>query len=216
MRHLFSDVQDPVALYPLNAAYTTRDMMGNQLTGIASNVQLAAGPDGNSQGSYQFEGVSNSYIELPNNGGLDTQYSFTLCMWVYPESQDGPLFNYKPSGAAWGVHLWVVRGQLYFRPEKRTWELIEALNGRFSETGQWNYVATSYDYSTGMARMWVDGTEVDNKNLGVYNLSTNDNVRMGVKGEDSRYFKGRIASVQVYNIALNMRQITAVKSRGQG
>lgn len=209
------DVPDPVALYPLNSVYTTSDMMGNQPTGIASNVQLAPGPYGDPNGSYQFFGLSNSYVELPNNGALDTQYSITICMWVYPEGQDGPLLQYRPSGADWGVHFWVVSGLLYFRPEKSSSAFTSPLQAPFSNTWQWNYVAASYDYSTGVARVWVDGTEVKQLNVGVSPLSTNYNVRMGVKDDDSRRFKGRIARVQVYNIALNLGQVTAVKSRGQ-
>jgi len=50
------DVPDPVALYPLNSVYTTSDMMGNQPTGIASNVQLAPGPYGDPNCSYQVFG----------------------------------------------------------------------------------------------------------------------------------------------------------------
>ncbi|PFX11748.1 hypothetical protein AWC38_SpisGene24417, partial [Stylophora pistillata] len=38
-------VKEPVALYPLNTAYGTKDMMGNQPDGSPSNVQLADGPD---------------------------------------------------------------------------------------------------------------------------------------------------------------------------
>ena len=207
------DVKDPIAIYPLNAAYTTSDMMGNQPSGTASNVQLASGPDGISQGSYQFLGLYNSYIELPNNGGLDTQYSMTLCMWVYPEGKNGPLFNYKPSGSDWGVHLWVNHGW-FFRPIKRNSEFLNALLEPSVKDGQWNYIAASYDYSTGVARLWVDETEVQQLNLGVYTLRTNYNVRMGVKGDDNRHFKGRIAKVQVYNIALNLGQVGAVKWRG--
>ena len=188
--------------------------MGNQPSGTASNVQLASGPDGNSQGSYQFLGLHNSYIELPNNGGLDTQYSITLCMWVYPEGQVGPLFNYKPSGNDWGVHLWLT-SSWFFRPVKRNSEFLNALLGPSApKDGQWYYVAASYDYSSGVARLWVDETEVRKLSLGVYTLRTNYDVRMGVKGNDNRYFKGRIAKVQVYNIALNLGQVRAVKSRG--
>ena len=188
--------------------------MGNQPSGIASNVQLASGPDGNSQGSYQFLGLYNSYIELPNNGGLDTQYSITLCMWVYPEGQDGPLFNYKPSGYDWGVHLWLT-SSWFFRPVKRNTEFLNALLGPSAKDGQWYYVAASYDYSTGVARLWVDETEVRQLSLGVHTLGTNYDVRMGVKGNDNRYFKGRIAKVQVYNIALSLGQVRAVKLRGR-
>lgn len=212
-----SDVQDPIALYPLNAAYTTKDMMGRQPDGITSNVQLAVGPNGNAGGSYQFWGTSNSYIELPNNGGLDTQYSLTLVMWVLPEGKPGPLFNYRPSGA-WAVHFWITQTGgtwLFFRLANRNDIMLPAL-GSAINPGQWIYVAASYDYSTGVARIWIDGAQVKQSNLGSFTLSTFTNVRLGVKSDDSRYFKGRIARVQVYDIALNREQILAVKTRGQG
>lgn len=211
--HFFlSDVQDPVALYPFNAAYTTRDMMGNQPDGTASNVQLAVGPHGDASGSYQFWGTSNSYIELPNNGGLDTKYSLSLVMWVLPEGQNGPLFNYRPSGA-WAVHLWIANGNLFFRLANRNDIMVNALTSPVNWR-QWIYVGASYDYSTGIARLWIDGTQVKQLALGVFTLSTFTNVRLGVKSNDSRYFKGRIAGVQVYNIALNREQYLAVRSRG--
>lgn len=202
-----------MALYPLNAAYTTKDMMGSQPDGISSNVQLAVGPNGNAGGSYQFWGTSNSYIELPNNGGLDTQYSLTLVMWVLPEGQDGPLFNYRPSGA-WAVHFWIAGGKLFFRLANRNDNLTPTSLTSPVDTGKWIYVAAAYDYSTGVARIWIDGTQVGQYNFGVFTLSTFTNVRLGVKSDDSRYFKGRIARVQVYNIALNREQVLAVKTRG--
>lgn len=209
-----SDVQDPVALYPLNAAYTTKDMMGSQPDGIASNVQLAVGPHGDTGGSYQFWGTSNSYIELPNNGGLDTQYSLSLVMWVLPEGQNGPVFNYRPSGP-WAVHLWIVNGNLFFRLANRNDVMVSSLTSPVN-WGQWIYVGASYDYSSGIARLWINGTQVKQSTLGVFTLSTFTNVRLGVKSDDGRYFKGRISRVQVYNIALNREQYLAAKSRGQG
>ena len=207
------DVQNPIALYPLNSAYTTTDMMGNQPAGIASNVQLAAGPDGSSQGSYQFHGLWNSYVELPNNGGLDTQYSLTVVMWVYREGPSGPLFNYGPSGS-WAVHFFITNGNFFCRFVKRNYEFLSALiSPSVLSTGRWWYVGAAYDYSSGIARMWVDGTEVRQLNLGVYTLATIGNVRLGVKSDDGRYFQGRIAKVQVYNVALNLGQVRAVKYR---
>lgn len=188
-------------------------MMGSQPDGISYNVQLAVGPQGNAGGSYQFWGTSNSYIELPNNGGLDTQYSLTLVMWVLPE-QNGPVFNYRPSGA-WGVHLWIAGGNVFFRLAMRNDVMVNSLTSPVT-WGQWIYVGASYDYSTGVARLWIDGTQVKQSTFGVFTLSTFTNVRLGVKSDDSRYFKGRIARVQVYNIALNREQYLAVKSRGQG
>lgn len=189
-------------------------MMGNQPNGITSNVELAVGPHGNSQGSYQFSGSHNSYIELPNNGGLDTTYSITVLMWVYWEGSSGPIFNYRPSGT-WAVHLFIANGNLFCRFVTRNDQFTTPLvSPSVLTVGKWYYVGASYDYSTGVARIWIDGVEVQMLNLGAFTLATVGNVRIGVKSDDIRYFKGRIAKVQVYNIALNMEQIKAVKFRG--
>ena len=87
-------VPEPVALYPLNATYTTQEINNRQPQGTSVGVSLAPGPDGKPGGSYQFTGNADSYIEFPNDGGLDVKHSFTLLCWVYPESSEGPLFHY--------------------------------------------------------------------------------------------------------------------------
>jgi len=46
-------------------------------------------------------------------------------------------------------------------------------------------------------------------------LATQDSIRMGVKIGDRRYFKGRIAQMQVYNAALSQEQIKAIQQRTQ-
>ncbi|KAL9970534.1 hypothetical protein ACROYT_G022927 [Oculina patagonica] len=209
------DVQDAVALYPFNSAYTTKDMMGIQPDGIPSNVQLVEGPYGNPEGSYQFLGTNESFIELPNNGGLDIKYSMTLLMWIYPEGQQGPLFNYRPSGG-WEFHVWIVGAAFFCRLNKRDGSNVDSLSSHSLTNGQWYYVGVSYDYNTGINRMWVNGTEVAQRNIGVFTLGTDDPVRIGARADDNRHFRGRVARVQVYNTSLNLEQVLAVKTRGRG
>ncbi|KAJ7352861.1 hypothetical protein OS493_033406, partial [Desmophyllum pertusum] len=114
------------------------------------------------------------------------------------------------------VHVWIAAGgKLFFRLANRQDAVYDFMVSQPLNSGQWIYVGASYDYNTGVARMWIDGTEVAQSNDGVFTLSTSSNVRIGVKSDDSRYFKGRIARVQVYNVALNLEQVLAVKTRGQ-
>ena len=171
-------------------------MMGNQPDSIPSNVQLADGPDGEYEGSYQFLGTQNSFITLPNLGGLDVQYSLTVLMWVYLQGQDGPLFNYRPSGD-WKVHIWLANGgKFYSSMVKRGGPMLtHSQSPAPLMIRQWAYVATSYDYNTGITRMWVDGIEIDQLHIGVQSLTTNYDVRIGVKDDDGRRFKGRVSRV---------------------
>ena len=143
------------------------------------------------------------------------RYSMTMLCWVYHDGQDGPLFNYKPSGH-WGVHLWVVNGKLFVRFTKRHYSPTNALL-RTPLAGGWKFVGASYDRGSGNAKLWVNGAVVQTLNIGAgLDLATQDNVRMGVRSGDRRYFKGRIAQMQVYSSALSQGQIKAIYKRIKG
>ena len=110
-------VPDLVAFFPLNAAYGTKEIKNRVAEGDPERVSQAPGPDGTANSAYEFAGTADSYIEFPNTegGSLDVRYSMTMLCWVYYNGKNGPLFNYKTSGYHWGVHLWVVDGQLFVR-----------------------------------------------------------------------------------------------------
>ena len=205
-----------VAFYPLNRKYGAREIENRQPQGTFVGVSLAPGPNGKAAGSYQFTGQANSYIEFPNNGGLDAKRSITMLCWLYPQNTDGPIFNYKTSGS-WGVHMWVVSGKLFARFTKRNYQFTQPLaTSKYLALNHWQYVGASYDYNTGVTSLWLDGKQVVQTNIGAgLTLGTQDNIRMGAKGGDGRYFKGRIAAMQIYDIALMKEQVKAVKNAGQ-
>ena len=210
---LTADLPVPVALYPLNGEHGTSDIGPNKNPpGIPRDVHLAPGPYGQPQGSYQFSGSSNSYIEIPNNGGLDTRYSLTLLAWVNRENDNGPIVNYGIK--SWGFHFWFTSGKLFARPMTRDkTSLPHVVSSKLSKS--WHYVGTTYDFSSGVVRLWVNGTEVAQTTVGSTEQSTQQDVRMGAKGNtnDPRYFKGRICCLQVYNKTLNQQEIITVQDR---
>ena len=196
-------VVDPVAFFPLNITYGTSEVYDRVPQGTFGEVNLAPGPDGQVNGSYEFMGTWNSYIEFSNSAGgvLDVRYSITLLCWVYYDGQDGPLFNYKTSGD-WGVHLWAAGGNLFARFTKRDYSFTNALSNAALTHG-WRCVGASYNNINGEAKLWMDGAFVQTLNIGVgLELATQDSVRMGVKTGDGRYFKGRITQMRVYDVAL--------------
>ena len=205
-----------VAVYPLNRKYGAREIENRQPQGITVSVSLAPGPNFKAAGSYQFTGQANSYIEIPNNGGLDAKRSITMLCWLYPQNTDGPIFNYKTRGS-WGVHMWVVSGKLFARFTKRNYQFTQHLATTESlALDQWQYVGASYDHNTGVASLWLDGQRVVQTNIGArLILATQDDVRMGAKIGDTRYFRGRIATMQIYDIALTKEQVKAVENAGQ-
>lgn len=58
----------------------------------------------NEDEALEFKGTADSFVEIPNDGKLDTQNSMTILANVYPTGSGGPILNYKTNG--WGVHLW--------------------------------------------------------------------------------------------------------------
>ena len=210
-------VPEPVAYFPLNAKYGTSDVKNRAAQGIANDANLALGPRGEEGGSYEFSGHPSSYIEFSNSvgGALDVRYSITILCWLYSDSQNGPIFNYKTSGN-YGVHFWVIEGKLFVRFNNRNYARTEALKHTSLLSG-WTFVGASYDHSSGEAKLWVDGTAVQAKNVGAgYELGTQDNIRMGVRIGDARYFKGRITQMRVYDVALSQEHVLAILNQEEG
>ena len=187
------------------------------MQGNPRGVTLSQGPDGKDAGSYEFSGTSNSFIEFPNSDGgpLDVKGgSMTMLCWIYPTGNTGPIFNYE-RGGAWGVHLWDIgNNTLFVRFTRRDYSRTNALVGGSLPRNTWHLVGASYDVSNGSAKLWVNAQVVRTLNIGAgINLATQDSVRMGVKTGDVRYYKGRIAQMQVYNDALSAKQIQEIKQR---
>ena len=210
---MFSALAVPIAHYPLNLEFGAQEKDNKQPSGtIHGSVTLAPGPHNEPDGAYEFPGTSDSYIEFPNNGGLDTRKSITLMCWVQPGGQDGPLFNYKESGP-WGVHIWINFRRFFNRitvyPNHAFRTAISSLEEL--AVGQWYHVAATYDHNNGVNSLYIDGNLNNSHNIGTgYLISTNDaRVRMGVKDGDGRYFKGKITQMKVYNISLSADQIQA-------
>ena len=152
-----------------------------------------------------FYGTDSSYIEFPNRGGLDTRFSITLMCWVQPGGQDGPLISYGNDGR--GVQIWIARGRFSLILSDL---LVSGLSSvEVLPTEVWVHVAATYNYHTGNGSLFINGhLNVSSHILISYAIATNsDKVRMGVRGDDNRYFKGNISEIKVYDVALNEAQI---------
>lgn len=203
-----------MAVYPLNRYTKGKDIsFGRNPRGITGGIKYAPGPDNSPGGSIQFLGNKNSYVLFPNNGKLDTKKSITLLAWIYPSGIQGPIFNYMPNG--WGLHFWLVaRNTLFARFIRRKGRVATTpIYSRSVRPRKWQFVGATYDYRTGIARLFVGSRFVANKAIGRFRLATNYPVRMGARAGDKRYFKGRISCMQVFNRALNRNQILVRQRR---
>ena len=166
-----------------------------------------------------FNGTANSYIEFPNKGGLDTRFSITLMCWVQPGGQNGPLFNYGLNDFSVSINIGsngkfisrIVKHK-YFQKLPRQWVITPEV----LQVGKWVHVAASYDHNTGNNWLYVNGQLRMSRYIGRgYEIATfPQKVRMGSIGSANGNFKGKIAEMKVYNVALNEAQIKT--SMGQG
>ena len=180
-------------------------------------MNLTNGPNNELNEAYQFSGTSDSFIEFPNNRGLDTRHSITLMCWVQPGGQDGPLFNYRKSGE-WGVHIWIVEGKFFNRIAKyQNHALTNAIaTDQPLPKGRWVHVTATYDHKTGFNSLYINGNLSKTQNIGTgYKISTNDaEVRMGAKVGDGRYFKGKIAQMKIFDAALDHNRVKIAMNKG--
>lgn len=200
------------AIFPLTGLTRGRDISinGNAAARLV-NVKPAPGPDGLPLGSFHLQGIANSYIYFPNTGCLDTKNSLTIVLWVYPEGR-GPIFHYFPKG--WGVHLWLKNTRtLLVKFVPRSLQTISAVTSRKIRPRAWNYIAATYDHVTGLATLWNDAIPISQRNIGKIQLATNYPAISGKKLRDRKIFRGRIACLQIYDRALNGRQLRSIKKK---
>ncbi|CAH1258994.1 MATN2 [Branchiostoma lanceolatum] len=202
----------PVGFWPLNSHTELRDVSGygNDATGVG--VYPANGVHGEIDGAYSLSGSSASYIEIPNNGMLDTRYSITMLAYVYPTGTDGPIFNYRTDD--YGVHLWQIgTNNLQGRMLTREHVYKDIISVSVLNLNEWNFVGMTYSYPSGKVKLWHNGAEVGSLDVGTFETETDYDIRVGVRDGDSRTLAGRIACLQIYNIPLNGEQIREAAAR---
>jgi hypothetical protein len=198
-------------MYPLNNISGTNETSPKPLqSGKTYNVSLKTGPFGNQYGSHYFNGSSDSFILLPNNGGFDTRYSITILTWILPEQRYGPIFSYKSGLGIWISSSWKLIAHLVFKGHQIS-ETIESDSLVFMS---WNYIAISYDYHSGSAKLWIGNRTVASRNVGAKRLiSTESDMRLGTAFEGNNSYKGSIAGLQMYDVALTDEQISNYSRR---
>ena len=213
---LFLAVPEPVAFYPLNARYKAAEKENRQPDGLLGDVAITNGPYKEPGGAYMFYGTVSSYIEFLNKEGLDTRYSISLMCWVEPGGQGGPLFSYGVPN--WRVHMGIVGGKLFIGiVERRSFnKLASVTTPEVLSLGKWVHVAASYDHSSGSSSLYINGHLKASHNIGRgYQIATNtQKVRMGSKSGRDENFKGKIAEIKVYDVALNEAQIQTLIRQG--
>ena len=160
-----------------------------------------------------FYGTNSSYIEFSHiRAGLDTQGSFTLMCWVQLGGQDGPILGYEFNEfTSMRLGMWIEYGKFFIGLTRGHFQLTRPSTAEVLPTGTWVHVAASYDHNTRYNSLFVKGHLRASKNIGSgYSnpiLAWRSRVRMGSTRDGSDHFRGKIAEMKIFDVALNEAQI---------
>ena len=195
-----------MGLYPFDPISKGRDVSPNKAPNAKFiNVALTQGPDGRPNSAVKFFGLPNSYVQIPNNGKLRANRALSMFAWIKPQGNAGPIINYNV-GPAWETHLWLKNPRtLLARFVKIGGVFTPAVTKTALRQNAWSFIGATYDGN--FARLWVNGKNLATRKIPRIRLSTFGPIRIGAKIGDPRYFKGAVACVQLYRVALNKKQI---------
>lgn len=201
-----------MGLYPFDPMSKGRDRSPNKAPSAKfKKVALSRGPDGRPNSAVQLLGLPNSYVQIPNNGKLRATSAVSIFAWVRPQGIAGPIVNYN-LGPGWETHLWQKnRKTLFARFVKVGGVFTPPVSKTALKFNAWNFVGTTYDGK--YARLWVNAKNVATRKIGSIRLSTNGPIRVGAKIGDPRYFKGAVACIQLYRVALHKKQVKRAMKR---
>lgn len=155
---------------------------------------------------------------------------FTLAAWINPMdvSKDHPIFEWNAGDGTtyWGVHFHIAPGQpttgssgpagpgqLYANIVGRDggWHQLGSAAG-VVVSNVFQYVALTYDRSSGEAKIYCNGDVVSEQDVGRFAPQTSYNLYLGkrplTQGETA-VFAGLLENAAVYNRALSEKEIQA-------
>lgn len=204
-----------LAVYALDFKRRGRDLSRSRNpTATLVGIRYSQGPDGRRDGSTQFYGRRNSYVEIPNKGGLDARYSITVLIWVYNGGRSGIILNYGRNRRGFQLRMVsqrVLQVVIVRRTRRKT--ITIQTRGRVMKYKAWNYVSVTYDEKSQAVTVWVNMKAIVIRRIGRVQLDTSQTIRLGGQTGSTDYFRGRLFCLQLYSVALYRKQIEAAKRR---
>ena len=200
-----------MAFFSLSGINGTVDRSPNGATkAVPGHIKFALGPYGNSNGSFFFSGINNSYVELKNTGELDARFSMSVFAWVYLDNSGGQIFKYgcsmRVSQSTSGIEVGFL--------DRKTFKVSLLHTKNVLVDNSWNFIGTTYDYTTDIATVWVNNGTVMRKSIGAkMELATQTDVTVGASRNQEKHFRGRLSCLQFYDQALSVDQIVEAKAR---
>jgi hypothetical protein len=192
------------------------DVAGGLDGELRNGATFGAGIDGR---AFRLDGVDD-HVRIGNPAALRLRGGVTLSAWVNPSTlPSGGVFaiitkwGQSPSSDAYGLYLQASDGA--FRPLGGIGvpgDSDDGLAGGGSfAAGTWTHVAMTYDGSSGVHRLFVNGREVAERVRPGGVTATDASVMIGREDSaEGRHFAGLIDDAQVFDRALSPQEIGSI------
>jgi hypothetical protein len=211
-----------VGWWPFNG--NANDESGNGNNGTVNGATLTTDRFGNAGKAYGFDGLSN-YIEVPDNSTIDLTNQFTIAVWakindLNPNSSLGEPTRTmigKPRSSA-------STGYLLSSIDYNTPTFSVGLNNDIQnlgtrsfgslDVGQWTFVVATYDGND--CRLYKNSQFNNSNFFSITLLNSSESLFFGKEfvenAEYSRWYKGTLDDIAIYNRALTQQEITNIYS----
>ncbi|MFC1534682.1 LamG-like jellyroll fold domain-containing protein, partial [Thermodesulfobacteriota bacterium] len=193
-----------VAHYPFDGDANDASTQGNNPTTV--NATLTTNRRGNTDTTYDFNGVDNSIV-VPDSPSLDITDAITLAAWIRPRQANGSYVVLKRTDNGGGVYSL----DIYPGSVRAVLDNVPQVNGTSAiQANQWQHIAMTWDGTT--VTVYYNGVAENNTAYAGPIPTSNGDLEIGVYsgGAPIPYFDGAIDDVRIYNRALSNTEIQSL------
>jgi hypothetical protein len=215
--------QGLAAWYPFNG--NANDESGNGNNGAVIGCQLFPDRLGNNNGSYFFNGNDN-LIRAENSPSLNIQNSISLSAWF---KTDDPDINHNDNESSviiakarthYSRSYSIFFADQSFSGDSLGSQLFETNNAYYPNiiasnywNNEWHLISSTYDYSSGISKIFIDGQLKNTLNIGQVNLmQTTVPLTLGcylspLSSPYRGFYHGALDDIRIYNRAITSEEI---------
>ncbi len=161
-----------------------------------------------------FAGTASSFVAAPGYSQLNITGSFTIEMWVNPDSAASGaqiLLQKREVGNNVGYTLYLSSGKVAIRTNSST----RLIGKTVVPNNQWTHVAGTYTSSTGVFRVFINGVQDTTSTIaGAAPVSNTDSLLIG-RGSNNP-FNGMMDEIRIWNRDLSATEILMIMRSSLG
>ncbi len=220
-----------VAYYSMTGNAHDDSSHGNDGNLSASGATLTSDRLGQANSAYQFDAASGGNILVHGSDSLDVGAAdgLTIAAWLNPatvlthrpivewgEWPSGPAGAHFWLGCCWDNGTWAVKeGALIANivDTNGNWHLFSTpCNQSISvlSANSWQHVALTYDKTTGMGSIYLNGNVVATEQLGAFTPRTSPSysLHVGARPAEGLYYSGTMDELRIYGRALSGTEVS--------